>query len=181
MTEFRIDTEEAQARARVVTHLWLDCDGVLTDGTAYFGADGSETKRFNIHDGHGIVLWRRAGHKVAVISGRGSPALERRVEELRIDHLVQRSWNKLESFEALLAETGAAPEHVAFVGDDVVDIPVMRRVGLAVAPANAVAETLSAAHVVTGRSGGQGAVREVIEFLLKAQGRWDELMARYLA
>lgn len=181
MTDFRIDPADAARRARAITHLWLDCDGVLTDGTAYFGADGGETKRFNIHDGHGIVLWRRAGHGVAIISGRGSPALERRAEELAVDHLVQRTWNKLESFERLVAETGADPAEIAFVGDDVVDIPVMRRAGLAIAPANAVAETIAAAHVVTARAGGMGAVREAIEFLLKSQGRWDELMARYLA
>src|SRR5215510_13193860 len=153
----------------------------MTDGTILLTAEGVEIKRFNIHDGHGIVLWRRAGHRVGVLTGRGSRALERRVEELKIDYLIQRSLNKLESFEAFVAEAGVAHEEIAYVGDDVVDIPILRRAGLAVAPPNAVEEAVDAAHAVTGRAGGHGAVRDVVDFLLKAQGRWDELMARYRA
>jgi len=178
--EFRIPRDEATDRARKVSRLWLDCDGVMTDGTSYFGADGSETKRFNILDGHGIVLWHRVGHSTAVISGRGSAALEQRVAELKIEHLVQRSMNKLEALGALLQSTGASLDEVAYMGDDIVDIPVMRRVGLAIAPANAVTETKEAAHLVTGAGGGQGAIRELIEFVLRTQGRWETIMQRYL-
>lgn len=168
-----------EERARRVTFLLLDCDGVLTDGGVYLASSGDEIKRFDIQDGHGIVLWRRVGHKVGIITGRGSRALERRVEELKIEYLAQKSLNKLETFESLLAETGVAPEHMAYMGDDVVDMPLMRRVGLALAPPNAVPEVLETAHAVTERPGGHGAVREAIDFLLRAQGKWEGLMERY--
>jgi 3-deoxy-D-manno-octulosonate 8-phosphate phosphatase (KDO 8-P phosphatase) len=181
MLRFRIPPEEAAERARRVTLLLLDCDGVMTDGTILLTGEGEEIKRFNILDGHGIVLWRRAGHRVGVLTGRGSRALERRVEELKIEFLIQRSLNKLESFEAFLAEAGVEPGEIAYVGDDVVDVPILRRAGLAFAPPNAVEEAAEAAHAVTERAGGHGAVREIVDFLLKAQGRWEELMARYRA
>lgn len=179
MSIITIKPGELRFRAERITHLFLDCDGVLTDGSVFVGPDGQEIKRFNIHDGHGIVLWRRVGHKVGIITGRGGPALERRVEELKIEYLIQKTWNKLDSFKQLLDETGILPEEIAYMGDDVVDIPILLRVGLAVAPANAVPEVIEAAHVVTGRTGGHGAVRELTDLLLKEQGRWDELMARY--
>jgi 3-deoxy-D-manno-octulosonate 8-phosphate phosphatase (KDO 8-P phosphatase) len=181
MLRYRIAPEEAAERARRVTLLLLDCDGVMTDGTILVTGDGDEIKRFNVLDGHGIVLWRRVGHRVGVLTGRGSRALERRVKELKIEYLIQRSLNKLESFEAFVAEAGFAREEIAYVGDDVVDIPLLRRAGLAVVPPNAVEEAVEAAHAVTERAGGHGAVREVVDFLLQAQGRWDELMARYRA
>ncbi len=179
MLSFRISPEEAAERASRVTLLLLDCDGVMTDGTIFVDGNGEEIKRFNVVDGHGIVLWRRVGHRVGVLTGRGSRALERRVEELKIEFLIQRSHNKSESFETFLAETGAAPEEIAYMGDDVVDIPVFARAGLAIATPNAVDEAIAASHAVTGRSGGRGAVREAIDFMLKAQGRWDSLMERY--
>jgi 3-deoxy-D-manno-octulosonate 8-phosphate phosphatase (KDO 8-P phosphatase) len=175
----RIKPDEVAARARGVTLLLLDCDGVMTDGTILMSGDGDEIKRFHVLDGHGIVLWRRAGRRVGVLTGRGSRALERRVEELNIEFLVQRSFDKLASFNALLAETGIPADEIAYVGDDVVDIPIMLRVGLAFAVPNSVDEAIEAAHAVTAREGGSGAVREVIDFLLKAQGEWDELMTRY--
>lgn len=178
----RIDEAEVVERAKRISLLLLDCDGVMTDGSIFVpGAEGEEIKRFNVLDGHGIVLWRRVGHRVGVLSGRGSLALERRVAELKIEFLVQRSFDKLASFETFLAESGAAPDEIAFVGDDVVDIPVLRRAGLAFATPNGVEEAIEASHAVTERPGGGGAVREVIDYLLKAQGRWAELMARYLA
>jgi 3-deoxy-D-manno-octulosonate 8-phosphate phosphatase (KDO 8-P phosphatase) len=177
----RIPTEEALDRARRVTCLLLDCDGVLTDGGIFVTPDGDEIKRFDVQDGHGIVLWRRVGHTVGILTGRGSRALEQRVEQLKIEFLVQRSLDKLSSFEELVERARVSPEAIAYMGDDVVDVPLMRRVALAVAPPNAVPEALEAAHAVTERAGGHGAVREAIDFLLRAQGRWDELMARYLA
>ena len=177
----RIPPEEALDRARRVTFLLLDCDGVMTDGGIFVTPDGDEIKRFDVQDGHGIVLWRRAGHRVGVLSGRGSRALEHRVEQLKIEFLVQRSLNKLECFDGLVASAGVPPEAIAYMGDDVVDVPLMRRVAFAVAPPNAVPEALEAAHAVTERGGGHGAVRETVDFLLRAQGRWDGLMARYLA
>jgi 3-deoxy-D-manno-octulosonate 8-phosphate phosphatase (KDO 8-P phosphatase) len=176
---YRLPADQVAARAARITHLFLDCDGVMTDGGVFIGPDGAELKRFDIHDGHGIVLWRRAGHRVGVISGRGSQSLEHRVEQLGIEYLVQRTLNKLDSFRDLLGEAGILPEEICFMGDDVVDIPLMLRTGLAAAPSNAVSDVVEAAHVVTARSGGCGAVRELIELLLKAQGRWAGLMERY--
>jgi 3-deoxy-D-manno-octulosonate 8-phosphate phosphatase (KDO 8-P phosphatase) len=178
---YRVPLEDVALRATRITHLFLDCDGVLTDGSIFLLPDGDEVKRFNTVDGHGIVLWRRVGHTVGIISGRGSSALEHRVRQLGIEYLVQRTMNKLESFTALVEEQSISPEEIAYMGDDVVDIPLMTRVGLAAAPADAVPEAIEAAHVVTGRRGGHGAVREFIDMLLKQQGQWDELMKRYLS
>ncbi len=180
MSERRLEAEDFCRRARRITHLFLDCDGVLTDGGIYLLPDGEEIKRFDIRDGHGITMWRRAGHKVAILSGRGSRSLEQRVEELAIEYLVQRTWNKLDSFKELTEKYALVPEEIAYMGDDVVDIPIMRRVSLAAAPAGAAAEVLDSAHVITDLNGGHGAVREFIEMLLTAQGRWDQLMQRYL-
>jgi len=181
MTDFRIDPESAEVRARRVTLLVLDCDGVMTDGGVFLLPDGAEVKRFDIQDGQGIVLWRRAGHRVAIVTGRGGGALERRVEELKIDFLVQKSADKLAAFRELIERLGVEPEEVAYAGDDLPDLPLMRRAGLAFAPPNAVEEVLLAAHVVTTRPGGYGAVREMINFMLKAQGRWDAVVGRYLS
>ncbi len=180
MTKYCIEAAEVTSRAARITHLFLDCDGVMTDGAIISLPDGQEAKRFDIHDGHGIVLWRRAGRKVGIITGRGGPALERRVEELQIEYLIQKTYDKLGAFQALVEREGIEHDAIAYMGDDVVDLPLLRRVGLAIAPPNAVSEVLDHAHIVTSKSGGNGAVREVIELLLKVQGRWDELMSRYL-
>jgi 3-deoxy-D-manno-octulosonate 8-phosphate phosphatase (KDO 8-P phosphatase) len=178
---FRIDESEAAERAAAITVLLLDCDGVLTDGSILVTGDGDEIKQFDVHDGHGIVLWRRAGGRVGILSGRGSRALERRAAELQVEWLIQRSLDKLASFEAFLTKSGVDPREIAYVGDDVVDVPIMRRCALAMAPPGAVAEAIEAAGLVTDRPGGRGAVREAVEYLLKARGQWDELMKRYHA
>ena len=179
MAEYRVSPAEVVERARRITCLFLDCDGVLTDGSIFVLPDGDELKRFDVRDGHAIVLWRRAGFRVGIISGRGSTALERRAAQLQIDFLVQRTHNKLDSFRELLDQTGILAEEIAYMGDDVVDIPLMLRCGLAAAPSDAVFETIDAAHFVTGRPGGHGAVREFVETILKAQDRWAPLMKRY--
>lgn len=163
-----------------ITLLALDVDGVLTDGTLVINADGSETKFFNSLDGHGIKMWQRAGLKVALISGRASPPTERRAEQLMIEYVFQDCHYKLPVVEQLLEQLGLSPENMAFIGDDLTDMPVMRYVGFAVAVANAVDEVKQCADYVTTRPGGNGAVREVIEYILKNSGRWQELMKRYL-
>jgi 3-deoxy-D-manno-octulosonate 8-phosphate phosphatase (KDO 8-P phosphatase) len=160
--------------------LTLDVDGVLTDGTLVINADGSETKFFNSLDGHGIKMWQRAGLKVAIISGRASPPTERRAEQLKIEYVFQDCHNKLPVVEQLLDQIGLLPENMAFIGDDLTDMPVMRYVGFAVAVANAVDEVKQCADYVTTRKGGSGAVREVIEYILKNSDRWQKLMKRYL-
>jgi len=163
-----------------ITLLALDVDGVLTDGTLTINTDGSESKSFNSLDGHGIKMWQRAGLKVALISGRTSMPTERRAEQLKIEHVFQECHNKLPVIEKLAEQLGLLPENMAFIGDDLTDMPAMRYAGFAVAVANAVDEVKQCADYVTTRPGGSGAVREVIEYILKNSGRWQELMKRYL-
>lgn len=163
-----------------ITLLALDVDGVLTDGTLAINGDGSETKFFNSLDGHGIKMWQRAGLKVALISGRASPPTERRAEQLKIEYVFQDCHAKLPVIEQLADQLGISRENMVFVGDDLTDMPVMRYVGFSVAVANAVDEVKKCADYVTTRPGGGGAVREVIEYILKSSGRWQELMKRYL-
>jgi len=147
--------------------LALDVDGVLTDGTLIINADGSESKFFNSLDGHGIRMWQRAGLKVALISGRASVPTEHRAEQLQIEHVFQDCHYKLPVLEQLAGQLGLLPENIAFVGDDLPDMPVIRYVGFGVAVANAVDEVKQCADYVTTRPGGSGAVREVIEYILK--------------
>ncbi len=160
--------------------LALDVDGVLTDGALIIHADGSESKCFNTLDGHGIRLWQRAGLKVALISGRASEPTRRRAEELQIEYVFEDCHDKLPVFEKLLEQIGLSPEKAAYVGDDLTDLPLIRYAGFGVAVADAVDEVKRYADYVTVRPGGRGAVREVIEHILKHSGRWRELMTRYL-
>ena len=160
--------------------LALDVDGVLTDGTLIINSDGSESKFFNSVDGHGLRMWQRAGLKVALISGRDSASTQLRAEQLGIEHVFQDCHFKLPVVEKLLDQLDLTPEKVAYVGDDLPDLPVMRYVGFAVAVVNAVDEVKRQADYVTSRPGGGGAVREVIEYILKGTDKWAKLMERYL-
>ena len=171
---------EIERRAARVKLLLMDCDGVLTDGRITLLENGDEQKSFHTRDGHGLVLLHRAGLSSGIISGRTSSLVERRARELGMRYVRQGTWDKIKDFEELLAEAGVTDHEVAFVGDDVTDIPLMQRSALAVAVADAAPETLAAAHYVTRLPGGHGAVREVTELILKAQGRWSELMKRYI-
>jgi 3-deoxy-D-manno-octulosonate 8-phosphate phosphatase (KDO 8-P phosphatase) len=173
-------TDDILERARRVRMLILDCDGVLTDGRIIMLPDGDETKVFDVKDGHAIVMMHRAGIKSGIISGRRSSVVRARAKELGIAHVHEMAWVKTGAYEQILAEEGLAGEAVCYVGDDVVDIPLLRRAGLAVAVADAVAEVKQAAHLVTARAGGRGAVREVIELILRAQGKWEETLAYYI-
>ncbi|MCA1631532.1 MAG: HAD hydrolase family protein [Acidobacteria bacterium] len=173
------DTEEIARRAARVKLLLLDCDGVLTDGRITLLGDCDEQKSFHTRDGHGLVLLHRAGLQSGVISGRTSSALERRARDLGIRHVRQGTHDKIVEFLEVLAAAGVSEDETAFVGDDVTDIPLMRRCALAAAVADATEDTRAHAHYVTRLAGGFGAVREVCELILKAQGRWQELMRRY--
>lgn len=161
--------------------LVLDVDGVLTDGQLILHGDGSESKCFHTLDGHGIRMWQRAGGKTALLSGRYSEPTQRRADQLEIAHVIQDCHFKLPALQKLIEALHLKPEHVAYVGDDLPDLPAIRFVGLGVAPANAVDEVKQEADYVTTCRGGQGAVREVIEYILKNSGRWQALMERYLA
>ncbi len=158
----------------------LDIDGVLTDGRIGYHSDSNEIKFFHVRDGHGIVLARRAGLKVGILSGRRSPANETRANELKLDFLVQGCHDKGEGFETLLQDLNLTAEECMYIGDDVVDAPPMSRAGFAVAVGDAVPELDQVCHFRTKHAGGQGAVREAIEFLLKGQKKWDGLLSRYL-
>ena len=160
--------------------LVIDVDGVLTDGTIVVNADGSESKFFNSLDGHGIRMWQRAGLKVAFLSGRESEPTKYRAEQLEIDYCVQNCYDKLPALEKLLEQQGLSPDRVAYIGDDLSDLPAIRYVGFGAAVTDAVDEVKQYADYVTTRRGGSGAVREVIEYILKNTGRWQELMKRYL-
>lgn len=164
------------ARARKIRVLLMDVDGVLTDGHIWLLSrrDGtaSEIKGFSAYDGAGLKLARAAGLRTGLITGRESSAVSQRARECEIEFVYQHRATKLGALEEILRTTGADASEVAYVGDDLPDMPVLQRVGLAVAVANAVPEVKRAAHFVTRRSGGEGAVREAIELIVKAQGKW---------
>ncbi len=160
--------------------LVMDVDGVLTDGTVIINSDGSEGKNFSIVDGHGVKLWHRAGFDSAIISGRPSGATTVRAKQISIGHVLQGCKKKLPAFEKLLKEVSLTADQVAFIGDDLLDLPLVRRAGFGVAVANAVDELKESADYITTRKGGDGAVREVIEYILKNNGKWQELLGRYL-
>lgn len=166
-------------RAARIELLLLDVDGVLTDGGIVYADDRTEIKRFHVRDGSGLKLWRLAGKRAAIVSGRKSPVVDVRAAELGIAPVLQGRDDKLAAFESVLAETGLRPEFVCAVGDDLPDLPVMRRCGLAVAVADACPEVREAAAYVTTVPGGHGAVRDAIEWLLKLQGTWDGLVAAF--
>jgi len=155
-------------------------DGVLTDASIFIGGE-QEIKRFDILDGLGLVLLRRAGLKTGWVSSRPSAATKLRADELKIDFLVQQKEGKVAAVESLLARTGFSWAEVCYVGDDIVDLGVLKRAGVAVGVANGVAETKTVAHYVTKASGGHGAVREVAELILKAQNKWTRVIADYAA
>jgi len=170
------------ALARRIRLVGLDVDGVLTDGGLYIGKVAEhpvELKRFHIQDGLGIKLLRDAGLVVALVSARRSEATDLRARELKVDEVVQEN-RKLPAFERILERRGLSWGECAFVGDDLPDLPLLRKVGLPIAVANAVPEAARAAQIVTRAAGGQGAVREVAELLLRARDEWDGLIERYL-
>jgi 3-deoxy-D-manno-octulosonate 8-phosphate phosphatase (KDO 8-P phosphatase) len=174
------DLTAIERRASRIKLLLMDCDGVLTDGRLWLTDDSDEQKSFNTHDGLGLALLHRAGLKSGIITGRSSRAVARRAQELGVEFVCQGNPDKTAAFEQVLQQAGVDENEVAFVGDDLPDIPLMNRAELAVAVADAVEETRAAAHYVTRAKGGRGAVREVIEIILKSQGRWHDLVEDYL-
>jgi 3-deoxy-D-manno-octulosonate 8-phosphate phosphatase (KDO 8-P phosphatase) len=167
---------EFNDRARSVRLLLLDVDGVLTDGTVAIDSTGGEAKSFFIRDGAAIVWAGRQGLEVGLLSGRPSRATSRRATELGIRILWQRGSDKIHGFEDILATHGLRPEDVCYMGDDLLDLPVLRRAGLSAAPADAAPEVRERVHWVSAEPGGRGAVREIIEVLLRARGSWDTVV-----
>lgn len=166
----------APSRIRLLV---LDVDGTLTDGSILLGPDGQEWKRFCVRDGLGIVMWKRAGGMVAIITGRHSEALAHRARELGIDHVHQSAQDKVRALEAVLSATGCMPHEAVAIGDDLPDLPLFRAVAFGIAPADAAPEVRAAARHVMRSQGGHGAVREAVELLLRADGRWDSLVAAH--
>ena len=176
-----MQSDDALQRAGRVRLMLFDVDGVLTDGRLWYGPSGEELKVFSVLDGHGLKLLRESGVAVGFLSGRRSAAVAARAAELGIGELLQGVDDKRAAFEALLARLGLPAEAVGFMGDELVDLPVLRRCGFACAPREAQERVRAQAHYVAGAPAGAGAAREVCEFVMRARGTLDAMLARYLA
>lgn len=168
-----------QEKLAKIKLLLLDVDGVLTDGRIIYDNQGNEIKSFDVKDGHGLKLIQRAGIRVGIITGRSSHVVANRAKELGIDILYQGALSKLEPYRQILADLQIEDAQVAYVGDDVVDLPILRRVGFSATVADAVPDLLPLVDYVCHRPGGRGAVREICDLLVRASGRWEELTNRY--
>ncbi len=164
---------------RRIELLVLDVDGVLTDGRITYTASGDEIKSFHVRDGSGMKYWTRAGGKLAVISGRESPVIRRRARELDVLTVHTGAKSKLPAYEAVLRDLGCSPDRTAVIGDDLPDVPLLLRCAYPIAVADAAPETRQVAAYVTERPGGSGAVREAIEHILQATGKWQDILRRY--
>ena len=172
--------QDAIARAKKIKCIILDVDGVLTDGGIYVAPDGSELyKPFYARDGLAITLARKVGLSTAIITGRASSIVEHRARELHIDLVYQGKLDKRAAYTDIKAKTGYADEEIAYVGDDIVDLPIMRMVGLPCAVGDAVPEVREIAQIIAAEHGGRGAVREIYEIILKTQGLWDEVLTAF--
>lgn len=172
--------DDAVTRAARVKLMIFDVDGILTDGSLHYGSDGESIKTFNVLDGHGIKLLQQSGVMTAIISARKSLIVARRATDLGIQHLFQGVHDKRSAFELLLADTRIDADACGFIGDDVIDLPILLRVGFAASVPNAHAEVKSRVHYVTQASGGRGAARELCDYILRAQGNYEAVLAPYL-
>lgn len=172
----------SQDRAKKIKLLLLDVDGVMTDGKLFLIPSGDsmlEAKGFHAHDGTGFSLARLAGIKTGLITKRISATVRLRAHDLKIEHVYQGAADKLATFREILEKEKLKPEEAAFVGDDIIDLPVMRACGLSFAPADAREDVKDEAHVILDHKGGEGAVRDAVEYILKAQGKWEEVVRQY--
>lgn len=181
MTQAIYDLALAKKKASEIRLMIFDVDGVLTDGSLLFGCDGEIIKCFNVLDGHGIKLLMMAGISTAIISARQSAIVARRASDLGIQHIYQGVHDKRAAFEQLLADQDVAASSCGFIGDDVIDLPILSRAGFAASVPNAHAEVLSRVDYVTAARGGNGAAREICDFILRAQGKYESVLAPYLA
>lgn len=173
--------QDILTKAAKVRLVIFDVDGVLTDGSLFYGDDGQEYKAFNSKDGHGMVMLRECGIKIGIITGRSSEVVRIRMQSLGIDQVYQGQKDKLPAYEQMKDALGLRDEEIAYVGDDVVDLPVMRRVGLSIAVADAHDIVLQHTHWRTKAGGGKGAAREVCELLMRGHGVYDAAMKHYLS
>jgi 3-deoxy-D-manno-octulosonate 8-phosphate phosphatase (KDO 8-P phosphatase) len=174
-------TDDVRSRAAKVSFILMDVDGVMTDGRVFMFSDGHDARNFDIHDGHGIRMAQHVGIEFGIISGRESEIVTARARSLGIEEIHQRVLRKGELLDEILERRGQPADTICFIGDDLIDLPVMRRVGLAVAPASARPEVREAAHYVTESEGGRGAVRDLIDLVLRARGDWDTVTERYFS
>lgn len=166
-------------KAEKIKLLILDVDGVLTDGRLYYTDRGEEFKAFNVHDGHGIVMLKESGIKIAIISGRKSNSVAVRARELGVNYIYQGVFDKVRIMERIIKKEKISSENVCYIGDDVTDLALLKRVGFSVAVINGVSEVKSEVDYITTKKGGKGAVREVAEIILKAKGIWDEIVSGF--
>ncbi len=172
-------SDEIIERAKKVKLLVLDVDGVMTDGRIIYGNYGDELKNFDVNDGLGIYLLKKTGIKCVVLTAKASRVVTKRAKELRIDKVYHNFHFKIEALKMIRKKFKVDDEAICFVGDDVIDIPVLKRAGLAICPPNAMEEVKQVSHMVTSRKGGRGAVREVSELIMKAQGTWEKATKVY--
>ena len=172
-------SSDLMIRAARVTALVLDVDGVLTDGRVIYDEFGDELKCFDIQDGAGLALWHRAGLRTALITGRKARMVKRRAKEMQVDFLAQHASQKLIAYEKFIKKFHLAHAQICAVGDDLMDLPILKRAGLAVAVPDAVEEIKAISHYLAVRPGGRGAVREVVDLILKAKGLWDSALQPY--
>lgn len=168
-----------ETKLKKIKMVIIDVDGVLTDGSITYTSDGEEVKTFNVLDGTGIKFARRLGYIVVFLTGRESPVVAQRAKELGVEEVHQKIWEKKKVYAQLLKKYHLKDEEVCSIGDDILDLGILKRAGLAVAVPNAVDEVKEVAHLVTQRRGGEGAVREVLDQILQAQGKWTELVSAY--
>lgn len=166
-------------KLKEIRMLLVDVDGVMTDGRIIYDGNGLETKFFNVKDGHGIKMLQRNGVEIGIITGRTSAVVDIRARELGISIVYQGALRKLESYDDVKLKTGLDDSQIAYMGDDIVDVPVMRRVAFSAAPADALPEVRQLADYVTTCAGGKGAVREICDMIIRARGGWDEVATRY--
>ena len=171
--------KDIKEKLKRIKLLILDVDGVMTDGRIIMDDEGHEIKNFNVRDGHGLKILQRYGIKVAILTGRQSKVVEHRAKDLEIKDVYQKVFNKKEVFEKILKKHKLSPNEAAFIGDDIVDIPVLRRVGFSVAVADATDVVKKSVDYVARKRGGHGAIREVCEMILQAQDKWKEIASKY--
>jgi 3-deoxy-D-manno-octulosonate 8-phosphate phosphatase (KDO 8-P phosphatase) len=169
-----------QTKAKKIKLLLLDVDGVLTDNRLIYGDDGQEYKAFYTRDGHAMVLIQKSGIEIGIITGRSSELVKKRMQDLKVKHLYQGVPDKLPTFETLMKTLNINPENVAYMGDDILDLPILSRVGLSACPKDSDPEVISRVDFVSQFDGGRGAVREFCEFIMKTQGHWQTHMDFYL-
>ncbi|MCK4463035.1 MAG: HAD hydrolase family protein [Candidatus Omnitrophica bacterium] len=168
-------------RAKKIKLLLLDVDGVLTDGRIIYGTYGDELKNFDVNDGLGMMLVKRAGIRCAIITAKGSTVVKKRARDLKVDKVYSNFHYKIKALKNITKKFKIKNEEICFVGDDIIDVPILKRIGLAIAVPNAMDEVKEIAHYITKKNGGRGAVREVCDILLKAQGKWEETTRKYFA